>query len=55
MLGFAAASVPMPPERIFLGWRKYLYYWLREIAAVPWDSLHLCWLKWRKQEDGHER
>jgi vancomycin permeability regulator SanA len=47
ILGFATAVVRMPPERTFLGSRKYLYYWLREFAALPWDALHLWWLIWQ--------
>jgi uncharacterized SAM-binding protein YcdF (DUF218 family) len=41
MLGFAAEPVPMPGERAALGWRSWLYYVLREIAATAWDSFLL--------------
>lgn len=49
IMGFETSAVPISPERAALGWRKYLYYWLRDLVALPWDAAHLFWLRNRKQ------
>lgn len=35
----------MPSDRSSLGSIKWLYYYFREAAAIPWDFLHLCLLR----------
>ena len=32
---------PMPPDRPALGWRKFAFYLVREMVALPWDVLLL--------------
>jgi uncharacterized SAM-binding protein YcdF (DUF218 family) len=41
MLGISAEPVPMPGERRALGWRSWLYYACREVAATVWDGFLL--------------
>jgi uncharacterized SAM-binding protein YcdF (DUF218 family) len=35
----------MPSDRPTLGTLKWLYYYFREAVAIPWDFLHMCWLR----------
>ena len=47
---FRLAGVPcrrgeMPSDRPALGTAKWLYYYFREIAAIPWDFMHMCLLR----------
>ena len=47
---FRLAGVPcrrgeMPSDRPALGTTKWLYYYFREAAAIPWDFMHLCLLR----------
>jgi len=47
---FRLAGVPccrgtMPSDRPSLGVAKWLFYYFRECAAIPWDFLHLCLLR----------
>lgn len=47
---FRLAGVPcrrgaMPSDRPALGAAKWLYYYFREAVAIPWDFLHLSWLR----------
>lgn len=37
----------MPSDRPTLGTLKWLYYYFREAAAIPWDFLHMCLLHLR--------
>jgi uncharacterized SAM-binding protein YcdF (DUF218 family) len=39
MLGIPARRGRMPSDRPALGVGKWLYYWVREAAAIPWDAL----------------
>jgi len=45
MLGIPCQRGEMPSDRPALGLRKWLYYYLREAAAVPWDVLHMYFLR----------
>lgn len=40
-LGVAARGSAVPASRDGLGWRLWVYYWLRELAAWPWTVLRL--------------
>ena len=42
MLGVDCRRGAMPSDRPALGMFKWLYYWLREAAAIPWDVLLLA-------------
>jgi vancomycin permeability regulator SanA len=39
MFGVSTFIAPMPSDRPALGWRKWLFYYFRECAAIPWDIL----------------
>lgn len=39
LFGVHARIPPMPSDRPSLGLPKWLYYWVRECAALPWDVL----------------
>jgi len=41
LAGFGAEIPTMPPDRAALGWRKFVFYVLREMVALPWDALLL--------------
>lgn len=41
MLGIPARRGRMPSDRPALGLGKWLYYWVREAAAIPWDALQM--------------
>jgi uncharacterized SAM-binding protein YcdF (DUF218 family) len=52
---FRLAGVPcrrgeMPSDRPTLGTAKWLYYYFREAAAIPWDFLHLCLLRMLRRQ-----
>jgi len=40
-LGMEAMGSAVPGARQALGWRRWTYYWLRELAASPWTVLRL--------------
>jgi uncharacterized SAM-binding protein YcdF (DUF218 family) len=44
LLGVEAQRGAMSSDRPALGTIKWLYYYLREGAAIPWDYLHLRFL-----------
>ena len=44
LLGVKAQRGAMPSDRPALGTFKWLYYYLREASAIPWDYLHLRFL-----------
>jgi len=44
LFGVEAQRGAMPSDRPALGTLKWLYYYLREAAAIPWDYLHLRFL-----------
>ena len=39
ILGIPARIAPMPSDRHALGIPKWLFYWVRECVALPWDAL----------------
>jgi uncharacterized SAM-binding protein YcdF (DUF218 family) len=41
MLGINAQRGKMPSDRPALGVRKWLWYYFRELVAIPWDLLHI--------------
>lgn len=41
LLGVRCEAPPMPADFTAMGWRSWLYYVLREIAATVWDVLLL--------------
>ena len=47
MFSVAAQFVAMPSDRTALGWRKWLFYYFRECAALPWDVL-MAWIDKRR-------
>ena len=47
MFGVKAQFVAMPSDRPALGWRKWIFYYFRECAALPWDVL-MAWTDKRR-------
>lgn len=45
ILGIKCRRGAMHSDRAALGMPKWLYYCLREAVAIPWDFLHLCFLR----------
>jgi vancomycin permeability regulator SanA len=45
MLGIKCQRGEMPSDRPALGLRKWLYYYLREAVAAPWDCLQMYFLR----------
>ncbi len=41
MSGINCYRGEMPSDRPALGLSRWLYYYIREAAAIPWDTLHL--------------
>jgi vancomycin permeability regulator SanA len=40
--GIAARAAPMPDERAAMRWQVWLFYRLRELAAIPYDALMIA-------------
>lgn len=40
--GIAARAAPMPNERAAMRWQLWLFYRLREVAALPYDALMIA-------------
>jgi len=49
MFGVSSAIAAMPSDRPALGWKKWLFYYFRECAAIPWDILMALGDKRRKR------
>ena len=45
MLGISARRGKMPSDRPALGVRKWLWYYFRELLAIPWDLLHILLIR----------
>lgn len=45
MLGIKAQRAKMPSDRQALGIRKWLWYYFREMIAIPWDLMHILFLR----------
>lgn len=45
MLGISAERGKMPSDRPALGLRKWLWYYLRECLAIPWDFVHILFIR----------
>ena len=45
MIGINAMMGKMPSDRPALGWRKWIYYCIREAAALPWDMLVILYYR----------
>jgi hypothetical protein len=45
LAGVVCRRGEMASDRPALGTVKWLYYYFREAAAIPWDFLHLCLLR----------
>jgi uncharacterized SAM-binding protein YcdF (DUF218 family) len=45
MLGIKAQRGKMPSDRPALGVRKWLWYYFRELVAIPWDLLHILFIR----------
>lgn len=44
MLGIAAQRAAMPSDLPSLGVAKWLWYYFREMLALPWDFIHIFYL-----------
>jgi vancomycin permeability regulator SanA len=45
MIGIKVATGKMPSDRPALGWIKWIYFCLREAAALPWDMMVVLYLR----------